>query len=47
MASGLIWLAHIGWDRAFGYGLKYESGFKHTHLGDLGLNSVKGPKTFD
>ena len=29
----LIWLAHIGMDRAVGYGLKYASGFKDTHLG--------------
>lgn len=29
---GLIWLAHIGVDRAIGYGLKYRSGFKDTHL---------------
>jgi len=29
---GLIWLAHIGVDRALGYGLKYPSGFKETHL---------------
>ena len=28
----LIWLAHIGIDRAIGYGLKYPSGFKDTHL---------------
>lgn len=28
----LIWLAHIGMDRAVGYGLKYPSGFKDTHL---------------
>ena len=28
----LIWLAHIGVDRAIGYGLKYPSGFKDTHL---------------
>jgi hypothetical protein len=28
----LIWLAHIGIDRTLGYGLKYPSGFKHTHL---------------
>lgn len=34
-AIGAIWLGHIGWDRAFGYGLKYPSDFKHTHLGDL------------
>ena len=29
----LIWLAHIGMDRMIGYGLKYMSGFKDTHLG--------------
>lgn len=28
----LIWLAHIGIDRAIGYGLKYETDFKHTHI---------------
>ena len=29
---GLIWLTHIGVDRAAGYGLKYPTGFKDTHL---------------
>jgi len=28
----LIWLAHIGADRLFGYGLKYPAGSEHTHL---------------
>ena len=28
----LIWLAHIGMDRMLGYGLKYPTGFKDTHL---------------
>jgi hypothetical protein len=28
----LIWLAHIGFDRALGYGLKSSEGFKYTHL---------------
>ena len=28
----LIWLAHIGIDRLLGYGLKYPSQFKDTHL---------------
>ena len=28
----LIWLVHIGVDRAIGYGLKYPSAFKDTHL---------------
>jgi hypothetical protein len=30
---GIIWVAHIGFDRLLGYGLKYETGFKDTHLG--------------
>ena len=29
---GLISLAHIGFDRLLGYGLKYETAFKDTHL---------------
>jgi Domain of unknown function (DUF4260) len=28
----LIWFAHIGGDRLLGYGLKYPSAFKDTHL---------------
>jgi hypothetical protein len=32
----LVWTAHIGFDRALGYGLKYASGFAHTHLGRIG-----------
>jgi|SRR6187402_49134 len=36
MPYALIWTAHIGFDRALGYGLKYESGFGDTHLGRLG-----------
>jgi len=28
----LIWMAHIGIDRVLGYGLKYPTGFKDTHL---------------
>jgi hypothetical protein len=28
----LIWLAHIGVDRLLGYGLKYPTCFKDTHL---------------
>jgi len=32
LAVALIWLTHIGVDRALGYGLKYPSGFKDTHL---------------
>jgi hypothetical protein len=32
VAVSLVWLAHIGVDRAIGYGLKYETDFKDTHL---------------
>ncbi len=32
----LIWIAHIGIDRALGYGLKYDGGFGLTHLGRVG-----------
>lgn len=28
----IVWIAHIGFDRLLGYGLKYPSGFKDTHL---------------
>jgi hypothetical protein len=28
----LIWVAHIGADRAMGYGLKYSTHFRDTHL---------------
>lgn len=28
----LIWFAHIGGDRLLGYGLKYPTAFKDTHL---------------
>ncbi|RED32681.1 uncharacterized protein DUF4260 [Rhodopseudomonas thermotolerans] len=32
----MIWLAHIGFDRALGFGLKYKTGFRFTHLGGIG-----------
>ncbi|HEV3371539.1 MAG TPA: DUF4260 domain-containing protein [Xanthobacteraceae bacterium] len=28
----LIWIAHIGFDRLLGFGLKYQTAFRHTHL---------------
>lgn len=34
----LIWLLHIGIDRAVGYGLKYSDDFKHTHLQAVNLS---------
>ena len=33
---GLIWCAHIGFDRALGFGLKSAEGFRFTHLGHIG-----------
>jgi hypothetical protein len=41
LSVALIWLAHIGLDRALGYGLKYAAGFRFTHLGEIG----RGAKT--
>lgn len=34
--AGVILFAHAAFDRMLGYGLKYESGFKFTHLGEIG-----------
>ncbi len=35
-ALGALWLAHSGFDRVFGYGLKSPEGFTVTHLGPIG-----------
>ncbi|WP_395349239.1 DUF4260 domain-containing protein [Variovorax sp. UC122_21] len=32
----LIWAAHVAFDRALGFGLKYDAGFGFTHLGRVG-----------
>lgn len=34
--------AHIGMDRLLGYGLKYPTGFRHTHLGRIGREKREG-----
>lgn len=34
--TGIILFSHASFDRMFGYGLKYEKGFKFTHLGEIG-----------
>jgi hypothetical protein len=34
--TGLLWAFHIAGDRLLGYGLKYASGFRDTHLGTIG-----------
>jgi hypothetical protein len=33
LAVALVWFAHIGMDRLVGYGLKYPTEFKDSHLG--------------
>ncbi|MEK6152197.1 DUF4260 domain-containing protein [Flavobacteriaceae bacterium 3-367] len=35
---GIVLFSHASLDRALGYGLKYEHGFKYTHLGEIGNN---------
>jgi hypothetical protein len=35
-ALGFLWIAHAGFDRMFGYGLKLPTGFQDTHLGRIG-----------
>ncbi|NEK93601.1 DUF4260 domain-containing protein [Modestobacter muralis] len=54
MAAGLAWdvsaltvaggvgLVHLGLDRALGYGVTYDSGFGHTHLGSKGPDADHG-----
>jgi len=32
MPYALIWLAHLGFDRMLGFGLKYPTQFRDTHL---------------
>ncbi|QLG44660.1 DUF4260 domain-containing protein [Costertonia aggregata] len=34
--AGVILFSHSAMDRVFGYGLKYDKGFKYTHLGEIG-----------
>lgn len=35
---GLVWVCHVGFDRALGYGLKEVTAFHDTHLGRIGRN---------
>ena len=41
LSIAMIWLAHIGIDRALGYGLKYNLGFGYTHLGRIGKDAAR------
>ena len=44
-AVALIWFAHIGMDRALGYGLKYDTDFTDTHLGRIGAQADDARRT--
>ncbi|WP_418500345.1 DUF4260 domain-containing protein [Flagellimonas sp.] len=37
--AGVILFSHSALDRALGYGLKYDKGFKFTHLGEIGKDN--------
>lgn len=38
--TGIILFSHASFDRMLGYGLKYDKGFKFTHLGEIGLGKT-------
>ncbi len=38
--AGVILFSHAAFDRMLGYGLKYEKGFKYTHLGEIGKEKM-------
>ena len=40
LAIGTLLFAHSSFDRVLGYGLKYFSGFKDTHLGNLRKENI-------
>lgn len=42
LSISMIWMAHIGIDRALGFGLKYDAGFGFTHLGHIGKAARAG-----
>ncbi len=44
MAAGVTG-AHIGMDRALGYGLKYPTSFQDTHLGRIGKRRDEAART--
>ena len=41
LSIAMIWMAHIGIDRALGFGLKYFAGFGFTHLGRIGKDATR------
>lgn len=47
LGLGLISASHIGMDRMLGYGLKFPTGFKDTHLQRLGTASARSQSRRD
>lgn len=43
--SGVVLFSHASFDRMLGYGLKYENGFRFTHLGEIGAGTKKNRQT--
>ena len=43
MLAGIILFGHAAMDRIFGYGLKYNDDFRHTHLGWIGQKKNAEP----
>ena len=41
IAAGILLFAHASFDRIWGYGLKFVTGFKDTHLGSLDKNEKR------
>ncbi len=41
LATGILLFAHASFDRIWGYGLKYATGFKDTHVGSLEKKNVQ------
>lgn len=39
--AGIIMFSHSSLDRLLGYGLKYDTGFKFTHLGEIGKKELR------
>jgi len=38
---GIVFFGHSSFDRVFGFGLKYGTGFRFTHLGEIGKSAQK------
>lgn len=41
---GIMIFSHAAFDRLLGYGLKYEQGFRYTHLGTIGKTKKEGAR---